>query len=48
MSKKRENILDLFLMGLDMTPDEFKSNALCKLDSASDSLYKRLLEKSHD
>lgn len=48
MSKKRENILDLFLMGLDMTPDEFKSNALCKLDSASDSLYKRLLEKSQD
>ena len=48
MSKKRENTFDLFLMGLDMNPDEFESNALCKLDSASDSLYKRLLEKSHD
>ena len=31
-----------------MTPDEFKTNALCRLDSASDSLYKRLLEKSQD
>ena len=48
MSKKRENILDLFLMGLDMTPDEFKSSALCKLNLSADSLYKRLLEKSQD
>ena len=48
MLKKRENILDLFLMGLDMTPDEFKSSALCKLNLSADSLYKRLLEKSQD
>ena len=48
MLKKRENILDLFLMGLDMTPDEFKSSALCKLKLSADSLYKRLLEKSQD
>ena len=48
MLKKRENILDLFLMGLNMTPDEFKSSALCKLNLSADSLYKRLLEKSQD
>lgn len=48
MLKKRENILDLFLMGLDMIPDEFKSSALCKLNLSADSLYKRLLEKSQD
>ena len=35
-------------MGLDMTPDEFKTNALRRLDSASDYLYKRVLEKSQD
>lgn len=31
-----------------MTPEEYRTNALAHLDASSESLYKRLLERSQD